>query len=119
MQTTHARWIGIGLVAATLVAHAGSARAQGPRVVEIAARRFAFAPAEVHLKKDEPVTLRIRSGDVTHGLYLKALGIDAEIEPGRTAEVTITPRVTGRFEAICDHFCGSGHGNMHLTFVVE
>ncbi len=119
MPRTCARWMEIVLLAATLAGHARSARADGPRVVEIAARRFAFTPAEVHLKRGEPVTLRIRSGDVTHGLYLKALGIDAEIEPGHAAEVTITPQVAGRFTAICDHFCGSGHGNMHMTFVVE
>jgi heme/copper-type cytochrome/quinol oxidase subunit 2 len=45
--------------------------------------------------------------------------IDAEIEPGKTTEVTFTPQVTGRFTAICHHFCGAGHGNMHMVFVVE
>ena len=45
--------------------------------------------------------------------------IDAEIERGKTTEVTFTPQVAGRFTAICDHFCGAGHGNMHMTFVVE
>lgn len=115
----HVRWVGLGLVAAAMVGWSAGARADAPRVVEISAKRFAFTPAEVHLKKGEPVTLRISSGDVTHGLYLKALGIDAEIEPGHAAEVTVTPQVAGRFQAICDHFCGSGHGNMHLTIVVE
>jgi hypothetical protein len=59
------------------------------------------------------------SYSLTHGLYLKPLGIDAEIEPGKTTEVTFTPRVPGRFRAICDHFCGAGHGNMHMELVVE
>ena len=25
----------------------------------------------------------------------------------------------GRYAAICDHYCGSGHGNMKMTIVVE
>jgi hypothetical protein len=33
--------------------------------------------------------------------------------------VTITPTEAGTFHAICDHYCGSGHGNMKMTFVVE
>jgi len=113
------RWSCIGLVASALAAWAPPARATGPRVVAIAAKRFEFTPREVRLRKGEPVTLRITSADVTHGMYMKELGIDAEIEPGKTTEVSFTPRVAGRFTAICDHFCGSGHGNMHLDLVVE
>jgi cytochrome c oxidase subunit 2 len=108
------------LVAALAVGGAATvAGGQEPRVIALTAKRFEFAPSEVRLKKDEPVTLRIASGDVTHGLYMKALGIDAEIQPGKTTEVTFTPRTAGRFTAICDHFCGAGHGNMHMVFVVE
>jgi cytochrome c oxidase subunit II len=109
----------VGLVALALLGRTPLARADGARVITIAAKRFAFSPSEIHLRKGEPVVLRIQSGDVTHGMYLKALGIDAQIEPGKTSEVTFTPQVAGRFTAICDHFCGSGHGNMHMVFVVE
>jgi cytochrome c oxidase subunit 2 len=109
----------IGLVALALLGSAPAARAQEPQVITIAAKRFEFSPGEVRLKKGEPVTIRIASADVTHGMYMKALGIDAQIEPGKTTEVTFTPQVAGRFTAICDHFCGAGHGNMHMQFVVE
>jgi cytochrome c oxidase subunit II len=105
--------------AAALLGSVPVARAQEPRVIEIAAQRFSFSPSEVRLRKGEPVTVRVSSADVTHGLYLKPLGIDAEIQPGKTTEVTFTPQVAGRFTAICHHFCGAGHGNMHMTFVVE
>jgi len=103
----------------SLVAAAPAAAAEAPRVVEITAKRFTFEPAEVHLRRGEPATLRITSRDVTHGLFLRPLGIDATIRPGQPTEVTVTPKEAGRFNAICDHFCGSGHGNMHLTIVVE
>ena len=113
------RWSRMALVVLALGAMARSAGAEEPRVINLTAKRFEFSPGEVRLKKGEPVTLRIASADVTHGLYMKALGIDAEIQPGKTTEVSFTPRVAGRFTAICDHFCGAGHGNMHMTFVVE
>lgn len=107
-----------GAAMAALLALCGDASAAG-RVIEVKARRFEFSPAELRLKAGEPVTLRVTSSDVTHGFYQKELGIDAEIAPGRATEVAITPGKAGRFTVICDHFCGAGHGNMHLVVVVE
>ncbi len=98
---------------------AGAARAGEPQVVEITAKRFQFTPNQITLKKGQPAILRLRSDDVTHGFYMKALGIDATIEPGKTTDVPVTPGAAGKFTAICDHFCGSGHGNMKMTIVVE
>jgi len=92
---------------------------QPARVVTITARRFEFVPKQITLKQGETVTLRLTSEDVTHGFYMKTLGIDAVIEPGQPTDVTITPQTTGGFTTICDHFCGEGHGNMHMTIVVE
>jgi cytochrome c oxidase subunit II len=119
MSAGFCSWAKSGLFAVALLGGAPVARSQEPQVITIEAQRFAFSPSEVRLKKGEPVTIRISSGDVTHGMYMKTLGIDAEIEPGKTTEVTFTPQVTGRFTAICHHFCGAGHGNMHMVFVVE
>ena len=42
-----------------------------------------------------------------------------DIIAGKTTEVTITPKLAGRYTTICDHFCGVGHGNMKMTIVVE
>jgi cytochrome c oxidase subunit 2 len=96
------------------------ARAEdGPRVVAIMARRFEFVPKEITLKKGETVKLQLTSEDVTHGFFVRPLGIDAEVAPGQPTEVTVTPREAGRFRTICDHFCGAGHGNMKMTIVVE
>ena len=108
------------LAAACAVAAAAAARGDAPaRTVEIAARRFQFTPAEVHLRRGETVRLALHSEDVTHGFFQRKLGIDTDVPPGRTTEVVITPREAGRFLVICHHFCGAGHGGMNLTFVVE
>lgn len=98
----------------TKMAHAG-----GLPVVEITAKRFAFSPDRITLKKGETVKLRIHSEDVTHGFFLRPLKLDEEIPAGQTIEVTVRPETAGTFMTICDHFCGANHGNMNMTIVVE
>jgi cytochrome c oxidase subunit II len=96
------------------------ARAEGEaRTVEVTAKRFEFTPASLTLKRGEPVRLLVRSEDVTHGFFQRALKIDTDLEPGKTAEVLVTPREAGTYTIICHHFCGAQHGNMKMTVVVE
>ena len=90
-----------------------------PRVVEISAKRFEFTPKEVHLRAGEPVTVRLVSTDRSHGLLIKELGIDLDAGDGAPDSITITPSRAGTYPAICDHYCGSGHGNMRMTLIVE
>jgi cytochrome c oxidase subunit 2 len=92
--------------------------AEDPRVITITAKRFEFSPKEITIKQGETVKLQLRTEDVTHGFFVKPLGIDEEIVPGKITEVVVTPRTEGRYTTICDHFCGAGHGNMKMTIVV-
>ena len=92
---------------------------QSPRVVEISAKRFEFNPKEIHLKAGEPVTVRLVSTDRAHGLLIKELGIDLDANDGAPDSITITPSRAGTYAAICDHYCGSGHGNMKMSVIVE
>ena len=111
---------GLALVASLLAVASPPARAQDePRVIVITAKRFEFSPNQITLAKGETVKLQIKSEDVTHGLFVRPLGIDAEIAPGRVTELTLTPETAGTYRAICDHFCGAGHGGMKMTIVVE
>ena len=111
---------GLAFIASLLAVASSHARAQDePRVVAITARRFEFSPNQITLAKGETVKLRIRSEDVTHGLFLRPLGIDTEIVPGRVTELTVTPATAGTYRAICDHFCGAGHGGMKMTIIVR
>ncbi len=90
----------------------------GARVLEITAKRFAFSPNQITIKKGETVRLRLTSEDVTHGFFMRALKIDEDIEPGKPTEITLTPQTAGTFTTICDHFCGANHGNMNMTITV-
>jgi cytochrome c oxidase subunit 2 len=89
------------------------------RVVEIHAKRFAFTPNAVTLKHGERVTIRLIGDDRAHGLLVKPLGIDLDASPNEPDEITITAPQPGTYPAICDHYCGTGHGGMKMTFVVE
>jgi cytochrome c oxidase subunit 2 len=111
-----------GVAFAVLLLAAGAARVRSEepmRVVHITAKRFQFSPNEVALKRGEKVKLVLQSEDVVHGFFSRPLGLDAEIAPGSPTEIVIAPPAAGRFLTICHHFCGSGHGNMNMTFVVE
>jgi cytochrome c oxidase subunit II len=88
-------------------------------VVEITAKRFAFSPDKITLKRGRTVKLRLHSEDVTHGFFLRPLKLDEEIPAGQTIDVMVTPETAGTFMTICDHFCGANHGNMNMTIVVE
>jgi cytochrome c oxidase subunit 2 len=96
----------------------GGAGPASSQKIEIVAKRFAFLPGQITVKKGQPVTLVLRTQDVTHGLAIKELGIKAEIPKGHDTEVTFTPDEAGTFEGKCSHFCGSGHGSMKFTVVV-
>jgi cytochrome c oxidase subunit II len=111
----------LGLIAglATCALPASTPAAEGAQVVKITASRFHFTPDHVTLVKGQPVTLQLTSTDATHGFLIRALKIDTDIKPGKVTEMTVTPAEAGTFKAICDHYCGLGHGGMKMTIMVE
>lgn len=90
-----------------------------PPVITITAKRFAFTPAQITLKKGETVKLQLTSQDVTHGFFMTEPRINEVITPEETKEVTITPQIPGTFTVVCNHTCGVDHANMQMTVVVE
>jgi cytochrome c oxidase subunit II len=115
----YVRILALVLLPALVVTARAADRVEEPRTITITARRFEFVPSTVTLKRGETVKLAIKSEDVTHGLFLRPLKIDTDLTPGETQEITVTPQAAGTFTAICHHFCGTGHGGMKLTVVVE
>jgi cytochrome c oxidase subunit 2 len=85
------------------------------RVIEIHAKRFAFSPAEITVKKGEIVTLSLISEDVPHSLLIEGLGVNAAVSKGHPIQVKLTPDKTGDFAGRCGRFCGVGHGGMRFV----
>lgn len=90
----------------------GVMQAQSTRTIEMTAKRFAFDPAEITLKKGQPVVLVLKSGDVAHGFRCRELNIDVNVHAHGSAEAHFTPQTTGEFVGRCSVFCGGGHGSM-------
>ncbi|MGA8089535.1 MAG: cupredoxin domain-containing protein [Terracidiphilus sp.] len=110
------RILGIALLIFGL--SASSTKPISPRHIEVVAKRFAFEPAEITLKRGEPVDFVLSSADVNHGVRIRELGLDLRVAKGKKAETTFTPQSTGTFVGHCSVFCGSGHGRMILTIHV-
>jgi cytochrome c oxidase subunit 2 len=111
--------LGAVAVIATSVSFAGSvSAAPAPRRIEVTAKKFSYAPAEITVKKGEAVVLVLHSEDVPHGLKFKELNLQTDIGKGASSELAFTADKAGDFIGHCSHFCGSGHGSMALTLHV-
>ena len=119
----HSGWRVFVILALAVVVGELAPRAQTQqpaKTIVIHARKFAFTPSEVTLKKGETVKLVLISDDVRHGLAVKGIGIRSEIKPGRRTELIVTPTEVGDFRGTCWIFCGSGHRDMEfMVHVVE
>ena len=110
-------FVGVAIVSGlALYVHANAL--QPEREIRITAKKFAFTPDTINLKKGEPVVLVLSSQDRKHGFSLRGFGIRAEVNPGESARIRFNPNKTGKFTFSCDVFCGEGHEDMTGTVVV-
>ena len=107
--------LGAGYGGSFVAAQAAAPRA---RVVRISAKRFAFSPAHLTLKKGQPVTLELTSRDVLMGFNLPDFNLRADMLPDKVTRVRFVPDKVGKFVFLCDVFCGSGHEQMQGTLSV-
>jgi len=88
------------------------------QVVHISASSFEFKPSEITVKKGVPVVLEIASQDHHHGFRLSEFHLRADIQPGVTEKIRFVPDKIGKFNFLCDVFCGEGHEEMSGTLTV-
>lgn len=107
------------LILLSVAAWPVNARAQAtPQRIEITAKRFAFSPSEITVRKGQPVVLVLKSSDVAHGVRFRDLNVAVKVKAGGTAQINFTPTEDGDFVGHCYVFCGSGHGSMKITLHV-
>jgi plastocyanin len=76
---------------------------------------FYFEPKTVTIKRGEKVTLTLHNeGQVEHTFTIKGLGIDEEVEPGKSKTVTIEGKQPGTYDLICKY-----HEQMRGKVIVE
>jgi cytochrome c oxidase subunit 2 len=111
--------VAVGCLAMTSLMLSGfSSATDAPRRIEVSVKKFAYMPAEITVKKGEPVVLILTTEDVAHGLKFKELNLNTKFDKNKPAELTFTPDKLGDFVGHCSVFCGSGHGSMTLTLHV-
>ena len=108
-------------VAAFIIADTGSsAQTDGPRVIEITARRFAFEPTEIDATLGEHLQLVVRSADGVHGLEIKKLKIKKEVpRGGEPVTIDFTATTEGTFPILCSEYCGKDHNDMKGMLIVR
>src|SRR5947208_4732204 len=108
----------LGVIALLLGLLLGCHRTE-PRHIKLVMKRYAFVPAEVHVKQGETVELDVTTADVQHGLEIPDLGVREPIQPRFSARIRITPQRKGEFPMVCSIICGPGHDDMQGKLVVE
>jgi cytochrome c oxidase subunit 2 len=89
------------------------------RVIKVHAKKFVYTPREFVVKKGQPIVFEMTSEDFEHGFKISDLDFRAEFIPGKVVTARLVPQKTGKFDIVCDNFCGSGHEEMDGTLVVE
>ncbi len=97
--------------------------ARAPHEVTLVAKiveRGGWSPGEIVVKKGQRIRFVVSSHDVTHGLAIRALGIDTgPITGGSSRSVEFVADTEGRFKFRCTVICSLEHGDMEGEVVVE
>jgi cytochrome c oxidase subunit 2 len=88
------------------------------QVIRIVARKFVFLPREFTLKQGVPVLLEFVAPEVVMGFSAPDLKVRTDIIPGQVARLRLVPQQIGKFDFLCDIFCGDGHEGMSGTIHV-
>ena len=84
----------------------------GSLTLTMVAARYGFYPSEVEVPVNTPVTIRMASADVLHGVHVPATNFATMLVPGYVSEVNTTFPKTGEFTLLCNEYCGLGHDHM-------
>lgn len=92
-----------------------------PRVVRVAAERFAFTPSEIKAPLGTVIEFQLTSEDTAHGFRIIGQSVDVTIpKRGRgTATVRFTPPEAGDYVFECSRMCGAGHSFMRGVIRIQ
>jgi len=77
-----------------------------------------IANGPLHLLKNQPVKVLLRSTDVLHNFYIPQFRAKMDMLPGSITYYWFEPTKLGTFEVLCAEFCGTGHYAMRGKVVV-
>jgi cytochrome c oxidase subunit 2 len=74
---------------------------------------------EIHLPRDRPAQLLLRSRDVIHSFWVPELRVKQNLVPGMSIAIWFTATRSGRYELACNQICGLGHYRMRGVLQVD
>lgn len=74
---------------------------------------------ELHIPKDRPIWVSLRSADVIHSFWVPALGGKRDVIPGQINHMWFIANTLGEYYGQCAEFCGDSHANMRFRVFVD
>ena len=86
----------------------------GSITVRLIAARYSFYPQSIELPADTPITFRLTSPDVVHGVHVPFTNMSTMVIPGYVSEVNtrFNANPIGDHQFLCNEYCGLGHDYM-------
>jgi cytochrome c oxidase subunit 2 len=74
---------------------------------------------EVHLPVGKPMKALLRSKDVLHNFAVPQFRVKMDLVPGLVTYLWFEPTKAGRFDLLCEEYCGLAHHTMRGDVVIE
>lgn len=86
----------------------------------VSASQFSFNPSTITVNKGDTVVINFSTDDVAHGFALSEFNLTlTATTPGEVVTGSFVADQAGTFSFFCNVSCGSGHGSMRGTFIVN
>jgi len=67
----------------------------------------------LYVPVNKPVSLKLKSNDVSHAFFIPAFRIKKDVYPGTEREVWFEATVIGEYDIACTEYCGLNHSYMY------
>ena len=84
----------------------------GSVLVRAVGQQYSFTPQCILVPTDTPITFRLTSADVVHGLLVTGTDINLMLVPGYVSNIPARFTTPGDRLMPCQEFCGAGHEGM-------
>jgi plastocyanin len=88
---------------------------RGARVIRVTGDRFRFTPRELTMQAGEDVTIRLKSGDIAHDIFVRRVGHIVFTKAGQTARGGLRIDEPGTYRFWCTI---SGHKQAGMTGLI-
>lgn len=95
-----------------------STASDGSVHVTLVAGRYGFFPRTIQVPAGTPVTFRMATMDVLHGVHVPMTNMSTMIVPGYAAQITTVFPKPGEYPMLCNEYCGLGHDYMWSRITV-